>query len=122
MMDCTPAPQHEQRCPHPHPQSHLPLPHLPSHPPPSSLPCPTPLLQPPGLMLQGNPELEAVWRLLQYCWAQQYEGIWSALQGYAWTPQASGSSSRSSSRAGHASTGMLGGQPARLQLGGGAWA
>jgi hypothetical protein len=63
-------------------------------------------------MVQGNPELEAVWRLLQYCWAQQYEGIWSALQGYAWTPQASCSSS-SSSRAVPAPPCLVGGLPAK---------
>jgi hypothetical protein len=37
--------------------------------------------------LQDNPELDAVWRLLQYCWNQHYQGIWQALQGYQWSPQ-----------------------------------
>jgi hypothetical protein len=37
--------------------------------------------------LQDNPELDAVWRLLQYYWNQHYQGIWQALQGYQWSPQ-----------------------------------
>jgi hypothetical protein len=36
---------------------------------------------------QDNPELEAVWRLLQYSWNKHYQGIWQALQGYPWSPQ-----------------------------------
>jgi hypothetical protein len=37
--------------------------------------------------LQDNPQLDAVWRLLQYYWNQHYQGIWQALQGYQWSPQ-----------------------------------
>jgi hypothetical protein len=40
-------------------------------------------------VLQDNPELDAVWRLLQYCWNQHYQGIWQALQGYQWSAQVS---------------------------------
>ncbi|WIA11913.1 hypothetical protein OEZ85_011997 [Tetradesmus obliquus] len=36
---------------------------------------------------RDNPELDAVWRLLQYFWNQHYQGIWQALQGYQWSPQ-----------------------------------
>mmetsp|Transcript_4479 Transcript_4479/g.9636 ORF Transcript_4479/g.9636 Transcript_4479/m.9636 type:complete len:199 (+) Transcript_4479:138-734(+) len=41
----------------------------------------------PGAVKQNNPELEAVWRLLQYYWSRQYQGIWQALQAYQWSPQ-----------------------------------
>eukprot|EP00878_Enallax_costatus_P017517 GHUV01018401.1.p2 GENE.GHUV01018401.1~~GHUV01018401.1.p2 ORF type:complete len:134 (+),score=49.50 GHUV01018401.1:1498-1899(+) len=34
-----------------------------------------------------NPELDAVWRLLQYFWNKHYQGIWQALQGYQWSQQ-----------------------------------
>ncbi len=37
--------------------------------------------------LQNNPELEAVWRLLQYAWSRQYQGIWQAMQGFQWSSQ-----------------------------------
>lgn len=34
---------------------------------------------------QNNPELEAVFRLLQFSWNRHYTGIWTALQGYSWS-------------------------------------
>lgn len=36
---------------------------------------------------QENPELDAIWRLLQYFWNKHYQGIWQALQGYQWSQQ-----------------------------------
>eukprot|EP00879_Flechtneria_rotunda_P001445 GHRR01001598.1.p1 GENE.GHRR01001598.1~~GHRR01001598.1.p1 ORF type:complete len:200 (+),score=71.41 GHRR01001598.1:243-842(+) len=36
---------------------------------------------------RDNPELDAVWRLLQYFWNRHYQGIWQALQGYQWSQQ-----------------------------------
>jgi len=41
----------------------------------------------PSEVLKDNPELEAVWKLLQYSWNKHYQGIWQALQGYPWSPQ-----------------------------------
>jgi len=38
--------------------------------------------------LQGNPELSAVWRLLQHLWQRQYIGVWQELQAHPWSPQA----------------------------------
>ena len=37
--------------------------------------------------MQGNPDLQAVWMILKYSWHRHYQGIWQALQGYAWSPQ-----------------------------------
>jgi hypothetical protein len=37
--------------------------------------------------VQENPELDAIWRLLQYFWNKHYQGIWQALQGYQWSQQ-----------------------------------
>jgi hypothetical protein len=45
------------------------------------------------LCLQDNPELDAIWRLLQYFWNKHYQGIWQALQGYQWSPQVMGEAS-----------------------------
>lgn len=42
-------------------------------------------------VLQENPELDAIWRLLQYFWNKHYQGIWQALQGYQWSQQVSSS-------------------------------
>jgi hypothetical protein len=42
------------------------------------------------LHLQDNPELDAIWRLLQYFWNKHYQGIWQALQGYQWSQQVRG--------------------------------
>jgi hypothetical protein len=39
----------------------------------------------PAPRTQNNPELEAVWRLLQYSWNRHYQGVWQALQGYQWS-------------------------------------
>lgn len=39
------------------------------------------------IILQDNPELDAIWRLLQYFWNKHYQGIWQALQGYQWSQQ-----------------------------------
>lgn len=36
---------------------------------------------------QNNQELQAVWRVLQYLWQRQYQGMWQALQAYSWSPQ-----------------------------------
>eukprot|EP00199_Chlamydomonas_sp_CCMP681_P006204 CAMPEP_0119103468 /NCGR_PEP_ID=MMETSP1180-20130426/1900_1 /TAXON_ID=3052 ORGANISM="Chlamydomonas cf sp, Strain CCMP681" /NCGR_SAMPLE_ID=MMETSP1180 /ASSEMBLY_ACC=CAM_ASM_000741 /LENGTH=194 /DNA_ID=CAMNT_0007087979 /DNA_START=97 /DNA_END=681 /DNA_ORIENTATION=- len=41
----------------------------------------------PAGVKQDNPELEAVWRLLQYMWQRQYQGMWQAMQAYTWSPQ-----------------------------------
>lgn len=41
----------------------------------------------PAAVKQNNPELEAVWKLLQFFWCRHYQGIWQALQGYQWSPQ-----------------------------------
>ncbi|GAX73852.1 hypothetical protein CEUSTIGMA_g1302.t1 [Chlamydomonas eustigma] len=41
----------------------------------------------PASVKQNNPELEAVWRLLQFAWSRQYQGLWQALQGYQWSTQ-----------------------------------
>ena len=45
------------------------------------------LMQPAAGLPQGNPELEAVWKLLQFSWHRHYQGLWQALQGYPWSPQ-----------------------------------
>lgn len=37
--------------------------------------------------LQNNPELEAVWKLLQYFWQRHYQGVWQALTAFQWSPQ-----------------------------------
>ena len=34
---------------------------------------------------QNNPELDAAWKLLQFFWCRQYQGMWQALQGYQWS-------------------------------------
>ena len=44
-------------------------------------------MQPAAGLPQGNPELEAVWKLLQFSWHRHYQGLWQALQGYPWSPQ-----------------------------------
>eukprot|EP00882_Tetradesmus_deserticola_P004600 GHRQ01004849.1.p1 GENE.GHRQ01004849.1~~GHRQ01004849.1.p1 ORF type:complete len:200 (+),score=88.16 GHRQ01004849.1:183-782(+) len=36
---------------------------------------------------RDNPELDAVWRLLQNYWNSHHQGMWQALQGYQWSPQ-----------------------------------
>lgn len=45
------------------------------------------VLVPPCAFMQENPELDAIWRLLQYFWNKHYQGIWQALQGYQWSQQ-----------------------------------
>lgn len=35
---------------------------------------------------QNNPELEAVWKLLQFFWQRHYQGVWHALQAHQWSP------------------------------------
>lgn len=40
-----------------------------------------------SLSAQGNPELNAVWRLLQLLWQRQYIAVWQALQEFSWSPQ-----------------------------------
>lgn len=37
--------------------------------------------------VQNNPELDAVWRLLQFSWNRHYQGMWQAMQSYQWGPQ-----------------------------------
>jgi hypothetical protein len=34
---------------------------------------------------QSNPELQAVFRLLQFLWQRQFPSVWQALQAYAWS-------------------------------------
>ncbi|KAG1660660.1 hypothetical protein FOA52_008020 [Chlamydomonas sp. UWO 241] len=41
----------------------------------------------PAGVKQNNPELEAVWKLLQFSWNRHYQGMWSALQGFQWGVQ-----------------------------------
>lgn len=45
---------------------------------------PKPLLCPPA---QQNPEADAAWRLLQFCWNRNYVGTWQALTGHQWSAQ-----------------------------------
>jgi len=41
----------------------------------------------PEAVKQNNPELEAVWKVLQYFWQRHYQGVWQALTAYQWSPQ-----------------------------------
>lgn len=36
---------------------------------------------------QQEPEADAVWRLLQFCWNRHYVGTWQALQAHQWSAQ-----------------------------------
>eukprot|EP00798_Chlamydomonas_sp_ICE-L_P007484 gene7484-629_t len=35
---------------------------------------------------ENNLELEAVFKLLQFCWNRHYAGMWQALQAHQWSP------------------------------------
>jgi hypothetical protein len=36
---------------------------------------------------QRDPEADAAWRLLQFCWNRSYAGTWQALTGHQWSAQ-----------------------------------